>query len=173
MSIPQLLFCFNQPADWATFFLVTVHRHERWPFFSPCISELVHSGSTLQRVSVQFCSVSRSDTFINHRVELKLTYWLFATTGSNFAGVCWHCCCRSYRLPKRQLIDVPGKHGAGWEDRWVCGRHDRSRHRPQTKKGDVGWAEVLEHYGKDHVWFIPIFWRQGSIRRLVPGWKWE
>lgn len=76
--------------------------------------------------------------------------------------------CRYYRLSEGKLIDVPRKHGAGGEDGWICWWHDCSWHGSQTKKGDVGRAEVLKHYGEDHVWLILILRRDEPISCLVP-----
>lgn len=79
----------------------------------------------------------------------------------------------TYRLPKGELVDVPGKHGACREDGGVCRWHDSCRHRTQAEKRHKWWAKVLEHDGEDHVCLFFIFRRNGTIRCLVPIWARE
>lgn len=112
-----------------------------------------------------------SDWYVNQWDETTVTDILIDWLMLNLCLLCWCLCWHSYRLPKGELIDVSGKHRAGWENRRVCWRHHCSWHRPQTKEGDVRWTKVLKHYGKDHIWLVLVLRRDGPIRGLVPVWK--
>ena len=53
-------------------------------------------------------------------------------------------------MSEDELVDVPGEHGRGREDRRVCRAHDGSRDGPEAEEGDVAGREVLQDQRKDH-----------------------
>ena len=80
----------------------------------------------------------------------------------------YHLLFTAYLLTKDKFVNVMSKHGAGWEETGVCGRHDSGRHRTQSHKRHSGWCEVLKHHRKDQC-FVEVN-RSRLVGDVTTGW---
>lgn len=70
-----------------------------------------------------------------------------------------------------ELVDVPGKHRAGWEDAGVSRRHDGSWDGAEAEKGDEVGRQVLQDHRQDHTRLLLSQRVRPLVSRFVPSYN--